>query len=87
MVWRVIVTQYLVMEIQQFEGGGTSTPVYGYDTREKAESKYHQVLSSAAVSSLPIHSAILCTVDGAVLEAKCYRHEIALRPDQATEVE
>lgn len=66
--------QYLVMEIQQFADGKVSTPVYAYDTQAKAESKFHGILASAATSTIPTHTAILTTVDGFVLDAKCYKH-------------
>lgn len=43
--------------------------------REAAESKFHTILSSAAVSKLPIHAAILANNEGYIIENKCYFHE------------
>ena len=69
--------KFLVMEIQVFPDGGVSTPVTSFDDRNKAEAKYHSVLSSAAVSKLATHAAVLLTEEGALLESKFYHHEEA----------
>ena len=67
--------KYLVTEIQTFEGGAISTPSYAYDNRNSAESKYHAILSLAAVSALPCHAAVLMTSEGQILDHDVYRHE------------
>lgn len=69
-------TKYIVMEIQTFVTGAVSTPTYAYDSQASAESKYHAILSSAAVSKLPKHAAVLMTSEGYVQESRCYEHEI-----------
>lgn len=40
----------------------------------KAESKYHEVLSRAAVSNMAEHASILFTSEGFPIENKCYKH-------------
>lgn len=70
-----MVLKYLVTEIQTFENGSISTPSYAYDNRNSAESKYHAILSSAAVSALPCHAAVLTTNEGQILDHASYRHE------------
>lgn len=65
---------FLVMEIQKFQNGNFSTPVTAYPTREKAESKYYSILASAAVSTLPLHAAVLMTEEGYVLSSQSYKH-------------
>lgn len=55
---------YIVMEIQVFADGKVSSPCLAYTDRKKAESKYYNILSSAALSSLPVHSAVLLTDTG-----------------------
>ena len=75
--------QFYIIEIQQYTNGEFGHIVhFAYDenattARLKAESKYHQVLASAAVSELPQHSATLLTSDGRAIMNQCYRHEIA----------
>lgn len=67
-------TKYLVMEIQTWDTGAIQTPTYAYDKQENAEAKYHDILSKAAVGTLPKHTAVLMTNEGYVLETKCYEH-------------
>lgn len=75
--------KFLVTEIQTFEGGGVSTPSYAYDTQTAAEAKFHAILAAAAVSTLPVHAAILFTDEGFPLRHECYKHE----PAPASETE
>lgn len=65
---------YIVIELQTNTDGTVSNLVYAYTDRNEAEQKYHLVLSSAAVSSLPAHAAVLLTSDGRMLASQCYRH-------------
>ena len=67
---------FIVMEVQVFADGGKSTPCYAFDNKNSAEQKYHAVLSSAAVSKLPIHTAFMLTEDGYVIKSECFRHEV-----------
>lgn len=66
---------YLVMEIQVFEDGKTSTPTYAYDNRNSAEAKYHSILSGASVSKLPKHSAVMLTEEGYYIKSECFEHQ------------
>ena len=65
---------YLVIEIQTNSDGTVGNLVYSYADRNEAERQYHLVLSSAAVSALPAHAAVLMTSEGQSLERKCYHH-------------
>ena len=65
--------KYLVLEIQS--GDTVSTIIDDYDNLNNAESKYHQVLTSAAVSDVPKHSAMIINEEGRVLKVECYIHE------------
>ena len=73
--------QYYVLEIQQYANGEFGHLVhYAYDAdankaRLKGESKYHAVISAAALSELPSHAAILIASNGFPIEYKCYAHE------------
>ena len=66
--------KYLVIEIQKFEDDKMSTPTYAYDNLNSAESKYHSILSSAAISALPIHSAVLMNETGFCIDHKSFSH-------------
>lgn len=65
---------YIITEVQVFADGGISTPCYAFDDRNKAEQKYHAILSSASVSALPRHTAFMLTDDGYVIKSESYTH-------------
>ncbi len=67
--------KYIVVEIQN-NNGTVGNLVSAYDTQAEAESKYHLVLSSAAVSGLTSHSAILMTEEAFVVASQCYKAAI-----------
>lgn len=82
-------TQYYIVEIQQYANGDFGHIVhFAWDedpnkARLKGESKYYEVLSAAAVSELPTHSAILFTTEGFPVMHQCYKHEVApVVPDE-----
>lgn len=47
-----------------------------YADQAQAESNYHLVLSAAAVSTVPSHSALLMTADGQVMRSETYEHGV-----------
>lgn len=65
---------YYIVEIQKSEDGSCTHLVQTADTRNEAESKYHTVLSFAAVSTLAAHSAIVFSDEGFPIFNQCYRH-------------
>lgn len=67
---------FIVIEIQS-TGEAASVSQNTYSDRNKAESKFHEVLKYAALSSVPIHSAVLMTDTGKTLKAEKYEHEKA----------
>ena len=68
---------YIVIEIQT-NGGTTSHIVTAHSTRESAESKFHQVLAAAAVSSVEDHAAVLIAQNGTVVRTEHYTHAPAV---------
>jgi protein-L-isoaspartate O-methyltransferase len=83
--------QFYIIEIQQYLNGEFGHIVhFAYDAdatkaRLKAESKYHEVLASAAVSELPQHSATLLASDGREIMHQCYRHTVVTEPESEPE--
>lgn len=67
--------KYLVMEIQKFNTGAFSTPVYAYDSINSALAKYHSILASAATSSLPLHAAVVMDETGNSIAHEAFVHE------------
>lgn len=69
---------YIVVEIQlSSEGSVSIPPVSSYENRNAAESKYHTVLATAAISSLPKHGAIMFDENCQPLLWHVYEHEEA----------
>lgn len=65
---------YIVVEIQT--SNTVATLVNAYEDRNQAESKYHQILTAAALSSVPKHSAVLMNDVGQVIKQDSYIHEV-----------
>lgn len=68
--------KYIVIELQKNSDESVGNLVYAYNTRAQAESKYYAVLSSAAVSSVPVHSAILIQEDAMPVAYKSFTHNV-----------
>lgn len=66
--------KYLVMEIQTFDTGATSTPTYAYDTRAGAEQKFYTLVAGAVASQLPTHAVVMMTSEGQLIDRKVYHH-------------
>ena len=76
---------YIVIEIQATEEteqapATAATLVNTYADRSVAEQKYHNVLAAAAVSSVPVHSAVMLTGDGTRIKGETYRHGTSPAP-------
>jgi hypothetical protein len=65
---------FIVLEIQT--STTVATIVNSYEDRNQAESKYHQILTAAALSSVPKHSAVLMNDEGNRIKSECYIHEV-----------
>ncbi len=74
-------TQYYIVEIKQLTSGEYEHNVYyAWDEdREtafmKAQQKYHELLSTAAVSNTKKHSAIIIDDSAAMVESRSFKHE------------
>lgn len=65
---------YIVIELQKNAEGAVSNIVTAFDTLEEAESKYYSILSAAAISKVPVHSAIIVSEEGFPVKHQCYKH-------------
>ena len=62
---------YIVIELQK-DNGQLANIVNSYDTLEQAESKYHQILTFAAVTTLEKHAAAILNDDGFSVRHESY---------------
>lgn len=67
---------YIVEELQFNVNNTVGIMTDQFADRNEAESKYHEVLKYAAVSTLPKHSAVLMNEEGFVLKSETYTHEV-----------
>lgn len=65
---------YVVIELQTYPDGNVGNMVSVHPTRNEAEQKYHLILSAAAVSTVPIHSAVMLEDTGYLIKNECYDH-------------
>ena len=65
---------YIVIELQKDAKGVVSNIVTSYENLAEAESKYYSILASAAVSKVPVHSAIIVSEEGFPVKHQCYKH-------------
>ena len=66
---------YIVIELQKNTEGVVSNIVTSHETLSEAESKYYSILASAAVSQIPVHSAIIVSEEGFPVKHQCYKHQ------------
>ena len=74
---------YVVVEIQTANDGSVASLIYTFadstkteaENKAAAESKYHTVLSYAALSGLKCHSAVLLRNDGAIVNKQAYTND------------
>ncbi len=64
---------YFVLEIQI--GSTGSILPFAFDNLADAEAKYHAILSVAAKSAVPKHSAVLMAENGITMKQESYFHE------------
>lgn len=67
---------FIVIELQTNADDSVGNFVWAFTTREQAFSKYHAVLSAAAVSALPVHAAVILDNHGLQIAAQAFEHEV-----------
>jgi len=63
---------YIVIEIQTNDAGKVASIVTAYDDYWTAQQKYHSILAAAAVSALPLHTAVILTPYGDTISKQAY---------------
>lgn len=67
---------YFCVEIQTYQGGTSATIVTEHNAKNEALSKYHTVLSYAAVSDLPCHSAVVLDEEGRTVAREAFTRNV-----------
>lgn len=67
---------FIILEIQTMANGTVAIlPAVQKETRKEADSVYHSILAAAAISGLPVHSAVILTNYGNVVAFQSYSNE------------
>ena len=66
---------YAVIELQKGNDSTLLHLVDTYPTINQAYSKFHTILAAAAISTVPIHSAIVLSETGDVLATEFFEHK------------
>lgn len=69
---------YVIIEMQKNANGTLGNIVQTAETLNQAKSICHTILAAAAVSSVPVHTAVVLTEDGIPVMSESFRHEEAL---------
>ena len=65
--------KYLVLEIQtNVDGAIGIPPIASFNTLREAQARYYAILSAAAASSLPLHSAAILDNSGRLIERQSF---------------
>ena len=65
--------KYIVIEIQKFENGSIAVPpIATFDSYFDAVSRYHTIMATAAISEVPVHSAVILTETGQEIKMDSY---------------
>lgn len=67
---------YIVLELQTNRDDTLGSLIWNFPTLPQAESKFHAILSAAAISSIPIHSAVILDERGENIAYASYDHPI-----------
>ena len=65
---------YIVIELQKNSEDVVSNIVTDHATIAEAESHYYSILASAAISNIPVHSAVIVSEEGFPVKHQCYKH-------------
>ena len=65
---------YYILEVQKQADGSSARLIKTADTREEAESKFHEILQYAAVSKVYAHSAAIISDEANLVKRECYYH-------------
>lgn len=64
--------KYIVLEIQTNANGEVGNLLTAYNERSAAENKYYTILAAAALSELPVHSAMILTNLGTIVKSETF---------------
>lgn len=73
---------FFVIELQTNQDGSAANIVTQYTDKNQALSKYHEILHYAAISELPVHTAVVLDEQGRQIAREAF---VRLMPETAPE--
>lgn len=67
---------YIVIELQTDANGHVGNIVTTYDNLPQAESKFYTICAAAALSNIPVHSAVILDNTGMAIANRSFSHPI-----------
>lgn len=64
----------IIQEIQTNGQQTALTPAVTFEDRNQAESRFHSILASAAISEVQVHTVIMYDEHGNVIKREYYEH-------------
>lgn len=68
---------YVAVEIKVKDDGSMEVSTFKKDTKAKGLQAFHSIMSSAAVSTYPVHTGVLLDEYGNVLRRESYKPEVS----------
>lgn len=65
---------YIIQEIQTNNGKSTLLPAIDKQDKNKAESTWHSIMASAAISTVEVHTVIMYDEHGNMVKQGYYEH-------------
>lgn len=72
---------YIIVELQT-NNDQTSNIVHTEPTFNEAMSTFHSILSSAAISNIEYHTALVVNEKGEYVDRRCYEHHPSPDPEE-----
>ena len=68
---------FYILEIQEMADGQKAHLMKTAETKNEALSEYYNILHYAAISTNPIHTAVVMTSDGKYVARESFTHEVS----------
>ena len=69
-------------ELQKLNDTTMGNIVTTYQTENEAKSKFHTILAAAAISDVPVHTAVILTEEGHVIGRENFDHRPSTQPEE-----
>lgn len=77
---------FIVIELQVNAEGQVGNIVTSHVTLPEAQNKFYTVCAFAAISNIPMHSAVILDQMGVLIDRQSFVHPVEIEPEQeATE--